>query len=238
MAHGVTAPSDSDLGDLGPFERALGPKFASLHPKIQEQYAIRPSDEFYWRGGGTMSVVRNGGWHVRPFASLGARRRILFAETGRDVPFIIENHAYVDSYGRATVTWLREFDFEIPRRFDEYVVYCEERKTAAVLAGTRQHLAVDLSLSVIEGGALHLRGGGQWVTAWGIRAPFPRLCSGDAVVTERYLEDRGCFEIDVRIQSPIVGTLFEYRGEFTLERVPNGRPELTRVRPRRENPRV
>ncbi|MFU8829857.1 MAG: DUF4166 domain-containing protein [Phycisphaerales bacterium] len=215
----------------------MGEQFQLLHPKIREQYSLRPDDRFYWRGRGVMSSIRNGGFHVQPFAMIGSRRRILFTEKGTDVPFIIENHAYFDTYGRPTITWLREFDFEVPRRFDEYLVFSERRQCAVVLAGTRQHLAVDLELSVTDEGAFHLRSKGQRVHTRRLACRFPRIMSGDAIVTERYCDRSDHFEIDVEIRNPIVGMLFAYQGSFTLEQAPKDQPGLTRIRPRTENAR-
>lgn len=221
----------------GPVERAMGEQFQLLHPKIRQQYSLRPDDGFYWRGRGIMSSIRKGGFHVQPFAMIGSRRRILFTETGTNIPFIIENHAYYDSYGRSTITWLREFDFELPRRFDEYLVFSEIRQRAVVLAGTRQHLAVDLDLSATDKGEFHLRSQGQRVHTRRFAYRFPRLFSGDAIVTERYCDEADQFQIDVEIRNPIVGMLFAYQGSFTLEQVPKDQPGLTRVRPRTENSR-
>lgn len=223
-------------GDLSVIQRAMGADFDRLHPRIRTQYALHPDNSHFWRGEGTMHVIRCGGPHVAPFAILGGQRRILFAETGRDVPFIVENHAYVDSYGRSTITWLREFAFEHPRRFDEYLIYSEKRRSAVVLAGTRQHLAVDLVFGVGPNGSLRIRTAAQRVRAWGLTVGFPRLLSGDAEIEERFNDERDQFEIDVIIKSPIVGLLFEYRGAFQLQTKQSGSHGLSSVRPFRENP--
>lgn len=215
--------------------RALGPRFAELHPRIQAQYALTSRAHKTWLGRGVMEHITPGHIHVRPFLALGAMRRIMFPETGRDVPFTIANYAYVDRFGRETLTWTREF--ELPRRrpgdpprrrrFDETLIYSERKQRLIVYAGTHQHLAVDLHASVGAGGALWFRTGGQRLFAGPFVLPFPLLLSGVADVCESYSDQRGRFEIDVRISNRVFGTIFGYRGWFHLashdcppERVP------------------
>jgi hypothetical protein len=38
--------------------------------------------------------------------------------TGRNIPFTIENYAFVDQFGRETVSWIRTFESRRARRFD------------------------------------------------------------------------------------------------------------------------
>jgi hypothetical protein len=84
-------------------------------------------------GTGVMDEVWRAPWLTRPFLSLGALRRIMFAETGRAIPFTIENWPYVDRFGReAAVTFNRTF--ELPtrrRRLDATMVYSERRGVTA-----------------------------------------------------------------------------------------------------------
>src|SRR5262245_29009133 len=95
-----------------------------------------------------MESVWHGPAYTLPFLYVGAWRRIMFPEHGRNVPFTIENYAYVDGLGRETVTWIRTFETRRPpRRFDAYMVYSERRGCIVDYLGTHQHLAVDLDLA-------------------------------------------------------------------------------------------
>jgi hypothetical protein len=162
----------------------------------------------------------------------------MFTETGRDVPFTVENYAYRDRFGRETLTWIRTFDFGRPRRFDETLIYSEARRCAVVYAGTHQHLAVDLHFSVGPGGALRLRTGKQRLYEWRVGIRFPQFLSGTALVEERYNEERGRFEVDVDIRNRIWGRIFGYRGWFELEERRCSMSEIPAgVRPRREEVR-
>lgn len=149
-----------------------------------------------------------------PFLAIGATRRIMFPESGALVPFTVCNYAYVDSYGRETLTWTREFELRRTRRFDETLVYSERRGCPVIYAGTHQHVAVDLELSAGPRGELLGRSGGQRLFVWGLRLPFPLLLAGVATVCESYSDERGRFEIDVSITNRVFGRIFGYRGHF------------------------
>jgi hypothetical protein len=75
--------------------------------------------------------------------------------------FTVRNYAYLDPYGRETVTWIRNFATHHPRRFDAYMIYSKERGCIVDYLGTHQHLAVDIHLSVDDRGGLRLRSGAQ-----------------------------------------------------------------------------
>ena len=81
----------------------------------------------------------------------------MFPERARQVPFSIENYAFLDPLGRETVTWIRRFATRTPRRFDAYMIYSRERRCIVDYLGTHQHLAVDVELSVDAMGGLKLR---------------------------------------------------------------------------------
>jgi hypothetical protein len=62
-----------------------------------------------------------------PFLYVGTWRSIMFPEHGKDVPFRIENYAYIDPLGRETLSWVRTFSTKHKRRFDAYMIFSEER---------------------------------------------------------------------------------------------------------------
>ena len=100
-----------------------------------------------------MDDIWRGRWYVVPFLRIGSYRRILFPETGRKVRFEIRNYAYLDHFGRETVTWKRTFWFPTKvREFDEFFVFSESRNTPILYAGTHQHLSVDLNFAAEDDG--------------------------------------------------------------------------------------
>ena len=164
-----------------------------------------------------MEEVYHGRFYTLPFLYIGAWRRIMFPEQGRDVPFTIENYAYVDGFGRETVTWIRTFQTRKPRRFDAYMIFSEDRGRIVDYLGSHQHLAVDIELAVDERGGLRLRSGAQRFYEGMIGFSFPLVFSGIADVCEWYDESIDKFRIEVNVYNRPWGPLFGYRGSFDVE---------------------
>ena len=219
--------------------RALGDEFERLHPEIQRRFGFSSADGVAAIGTGVMEEVWHGGPHTLPFLYVGTWRRIMFPERAQRVPFRIENFAYVDGFGRETVTWLRTFHTgggRQTRRFDAYMVYGARRGCVVDYLGTHQHLAVDIRLRAGENGGLRLRSGEQRFYEGPLAFRFPLLFSGVADVHEWYDEGKGRFGIEVRVSNRVWGPLFGYRGWFDVEwREVESVPAY--ARPRREESR-
>src|SRR5580704_16559753 len=130
------------------YERAMGSDFARLHPQIQRRFGLASRDNIASIGTRVMEEIWHGPPYTLPFLYVGTWRRIMFPERGRNVPFQIQNYAYLDPLGRETVTWIRSFRANRQRRFDAYMIFSEERSCIIDYLGTHQHLAVDIELGV------------------------------------------------------------------------------------------
>jgi hypothetical protein len=146
----------------------------------------------------------------------------MFPEQGRSIPFTISNYAYLDEWGRETITWIRKFATRTPRRFDAYMIFSEQRGRIVDYLGTHQHLAVDIDLAADERGGLRLRSGAQRFYEGPIAFSFPMLLSGVAEVCEWFDEQDGKFHIEVNVRNPTWGPLFGYRGWFDVQWVRTG----------------
>ncbi|HTR36860.1 MAG TPA: DUF4166 domain-containing protein [Bryobacteraceae bacterium] len=210
------------------YERALGSDFARLHPEIQRRFGFSSTDKVASIGTGTMELIWHGLPYTLPFLYVGSWRRIMFPESGRNIPFRIDNYAYADALGRETVTWIRTFHTKRPRRFDAYMIYSERRQRIVDYLGTHQHLAVDIDLSVASNGGLRLRSGAQRFYEGWVGFSFPMLFSGIADVCEWYDDAHRCFRIEVVVKNRAWGRLFGYNGHFQVEWRPvsSGVPEL------------
>jgi len=202
------------------YAQTLGEKFKLLHPRIQERFGFSSSDNVACIGTGIMDEVWHGALYTMPFLYIGSWRKIMFPEQGRAVPFTIRNYAYVDEYGRETITWIRTFKTKVTRRFDAYMVYSEVRGRIVDYLGTHQHLAVDIDLSVDQRGGLCLRSGAQRFYEGSLGFGFPMLFSGVAEVCEWYEEQDQRFHIEVNVRNRVWGSLFGYRGSFQVNWVP------------------
>lgn len=110
------------------YERVLGSDFQKLHPQIQRRFGFSSDDHLASIGRGIMDEVWYGAPYTLPFLYIGTWRRIMFPEKGKNVPFTIENYAFVDPLGRETMTWVRTFELSKTRRFDAYMIYSEKRQ--------------------------------------------------------------------------------------------------------------
>jgi hypothetical protein len=184
---------------------------------IQRRFGFSSSDRKAAVGTGVMDAVWKGLPYTTPFLYLGTWRRIMFPETGSKIPFTIENYAFVDDFGRETVTWIRTFSSRRTRRFDAYMIYSEQRGCIVDYLGSHEHLAVDLDLEVDDRGGLRLRSGEQRFYEGPIAFRFPQLFSGVADVCEWYDDAKHCFRIHVEVRNRVWGRLFGYNGTFRVE---------------------
>jgi hypothetical protein len=203
------------------YEQALGPdEFRRLHPEIRRRFGFSSGDGIAAIGRGVMEEVWRGPLYTLPFLYVGTWRRIMFPEVGRDIPFTIENYAFVDTFGRETVSWIRTFESTRIRRFDAYMIYSPRRGRIVDYLGSHQHLAVDIDLRVDEEGGLCLRSGAQRFYEGPVAFNFPMAFSGVAQVREWYDEEASCFRIAVDVRNKVWGRLFGYRGSFSVDWVP------------------
>ena len=206
---------------------------------MQWRFRFSSEDGVCQIGTGVMDEIWRGRAFTLPFLLLGSTRRVLFPSRGRDVPFTISNYAYVDSFGRETVTWSRRFRMRRRyRAFDATMVRSRTRGVIVDYLGTHQHLAVDIHCSVDDEGALCLRTGEQRLYEGRIAFRFPMTFSGTANVREWWDETDQRFHIDVNVSNRVFGPLFGYRGSFTVVERPCTRDEIPLdVRPLREERR-
>lgn len=208
------------------YEEQLGDDFARLHPRMRWRFGISSADGVAHIGTGVMDEVWRGPSWTLPFLLLGSTRRVLFPSRGRDVPFTISNYAYVDSFGRETVTWSRRFRLKRRyRSFDATMVRSAQRGLIIDYLGTHQHLAVDIHCSVDDDGAMCLTTGDQRFYEGPVAFRFPLLLTGVATVREWWDEADERFHIDVRVENRRFGPLFGYRGSFTVVERPVTGPE-------------
>jgi hypothetical protein len=218
------------------YRHALGDAFDRLHPRLQRRFGISSLGATCQIGRGMMDEVWRGPWWTVPILRLGMTQRILFPEHGRDIPFAITNHAYLDRFGREAVGWCRRFRFGARRRaFDAAMVYSKERGTIVDYLGTHHHLAVDIGCSVDDEGAMRIRTGDQRVYLGPLAVPLPRSLTVVADVREWWDDEAERFRIEVRVTNPLIGALFGYRGSFTVTEHPCTAADIPAdLRPRRE----
>lgn len=239
----AVAPTPSVRPSTSLFARAMGADFERLHPRLQERFGISVPGGLACVGRGVMDEVWRGRRVVAPFLRLGTRRNLLFPETGRDVPFTIENYPYLDDHGRETVTFVRTFEVAPGRRrrFDATMVLDSSRGPGRDVVvdylGTHQHVAADLELSVEGDGGLRVESSVMRLHEGPVSLRMHPLVCGRAVVRERWDEREQCFRIRVEVHHDVVGPVFGYHGRFTARYV-DASTVPAAVRPYREEVRV
>lgn len=218
------------------YEKALGNQFQLLHPKLQEKFRISSNKNTAIVANGMMDVIKGGFPLLRPFFRLGLKKRILFPERGENIPFVIENYAYRDSYDRECVAWLRSFQFpNKARHFDATMIYSEKRKGIVDYFGTHHDFVSELTMEVLENGGLRILSTSQSIIRFGKMFRLPNVLKGIAEITEWYDDLHDQFHVHVCVKNPLVGKLFEYIGTFQTQYVEMFSENLPYyVKPKRE----
>ncbi|MEU9156305.1 DUF4166 domain-containing protein [Streptomyces sp. NPDC048417] len=222
------------------FRTVLGAGFDRLHPQLQRRFSVGLASGEACTGRGVMERIWHGPAFVRPFLALGATRNILVPQAGRNVPFVIENVPYVDTYGRETVTFVRTFDLPgRARRFDAQMVLSPKGDRILDYLGTHQHLASELHLRAESDGSLLIRSGEHRFREGPVDVRVPELAGATAEVRESYDDRAGRFRIQVRVVNRYFGPLFGYQGSFEASYTDIGRCGVRPgLRPVREESRA
>ncbi|MFF1742331.1 DUF4166 domain-containing protein [Streptomyces mirabilis] len=213
----------------------MGADFDRLHPELRRRFSVGLAGGEACTGHGVMDRVWHGRGFVKPFLALGGTRNILVARAGRNVPFMIENVPYADTFGRETVSFVRTFDLPgRSRRFDAQMVLSPKGDRVLDYLGTHQHLASDLHLRAEPDGSLLIRSGEHRFREGPVDVRVPELIGADAEVRESFDDSTGRFHIQVRVVNRHFGPLFGYEGSFratyTDLRTHGVRPGLRPVR--------
>ncbi|MCI0486667.1 MAG: DUF4166 domain-containing protein [Blastocatellia bacterium] len=200
---------------LLPFQAALGASIEKAAPAVKDHF-LQSSGTRRFRGV-MRRVWRIGGWRglmAWPFLKVGQWTGNLFADTGTDIRFELENRVTALPDGRASMTWDRAFYFpKGTRRFNAVMVFDTEREVIVDRLGKSGHLEVELYPQIREG-ALWIQSGKQRLRIGPLRIPLPRWFTGRASVRE-WQEADGSLEVSVMVHNPLLGDFFGYEGTFT-----------------------
>lgn len=188
------------------YELSLGDRLDGLDPRLRPYFAALPAGAV-GIGRGTFAVVGPTRRWLRPVFAALARPRILFAESGRDVPFTVRNAPQPDG----SLAARREVHFSGGSRTMQDRMRAED--TVLIdRVGRRGELEVTLDAAIVDGG---LRLASRRLAWWigDVRVPLPPLAR--VTVDERM---RGPSQhVDVRVHVALVGEVFRYTGSFTYE---------------------
>lgn len=202
-----------------PFEAALAPEDAArLSPRVREHFlqpvgtrrVYRGTMRRVWRAGGARGAL------TVPVLWASSRARLLFARTGTDVGFELENVVTPHPDGRARMTWTRTFRFpDATHVFHAVMMGDPERRLIDDRLGRGGGLEVHLQPRVGEDGSLRMESGRQWLRGGRrVRVPLPAWAAGRADIHEWEEPNGAGLGIRVAISNPLMGEFFGYEGSF------------------------
>jgi hypothetical protein len=184
------------------YQRVLGTDIEQLLPELRAYFA---DGSGIGVGSGVFEVAGSRLRVLRPVLSFLARRRILFPEYARDVPFDIVNTPTADG----ALDAVRTFHLPGGDRPLEDTMRVVDGQLHDFL-GLRRGFEVHLVLTITDG-MLSMRSSRQWLHLGRARIRVPRVAT--VTVTESWVDGRQ--HVDVRLRSPLIGEWFRYAGTFS-----------------------
>ena len=194
-----------------PYEIALGPEFAKLHPRLKEYFAGIPAGRA-GIGAGTFDVVGTRRLWLWPVLWMLGRQGIVFAAWRRSVPFTVLNGPTVDAFGNPAVLGIRTFKFRLGDRVMTDAITAERRGIVDYLGINRRWVA-RLSAEVIDS-QLRLESTAIAVRFGRLELKIPRSVAPVVELIERFDDAADRQHVSVSITSPQFGRLYEYSGSF------------------------
>jgi hypothetical protein len=193
--------------ERSPWEAALGEGVEGLHPQIRAYVRRLPAGSV-GRGVGRFDVIGTPRRWLRPALAVLARQGVLAPAWERGVPFVVSNR--LDDDG-----WLRA-----ERTVDLARGAWTMRDAVTIRAGA---LIDDLGVAGryratlaawVEDGALRLRSTGVSVRIGALHLPLPSLLAPVVHLREGFDDGTGRQRVHLRVEHPLLGRLYEYRGTF------------------------
>ncbi|MFJ7826713.1 DUF4166 domain-containing protein [Psychrobacillus sp. NPDC096623] len=195
------------------YKEILGEQFYKMHPMLQKRYGIE--DDKTFKGTGVMHKITSGPKRLYPFQMFAARRKFLFPEHGNNIPFHIINEQQIGLNGEKQVHWERRFYFQnCYRDFNALMTLDKNKQLVKDYLGEPSLFYSELTFEVTDQSHLSIESQKQRIVLGRWEFPIPRLFQGNVLVNECYMEEHEAFFIHVLITNPLIGTLFEYKGEF------------------------
>ncbi|TQR19989.1 DUF4166 domain-containing protein [Psychrobacillus vulpis] len=198
------------------YKEILGDQFQHLQPMLQKRYQFPEGKSF--KATGTMKKISRGPKWLFPFFLLGTRWHFLFPEYGENIPFTIVNSSRTALNGEKQIHWERTFHFPKKKRFFNALMSLDiKRNVVKDYLGEPSLFYSELVFFVSKEGHLRIESRKQRLIMGSIEIPLPRIFQGVVQVKEYYIEESGVYSIHVVITNPLIGTLFEYEGEFQAD---------------------
>ncbi|MCZ8539685.1 protein of unknown function [Paenisporosarcina quisquiliarum] len=198
------------------YKEILGNQFYKMHPMLQKRYGFKNGKTF--KATGVMHEITSGPKWLYLFKLFAARRKFLFPEHGNNIPFHIVNKPQIGSNGEQQVHWERRFYFPNNNRdFNALMTLDIDKELVKDYLGEPSLIYSELTFEVTDQGHLRIESQKQRLVLGKFELPIPKSFQGNVLVKESYVKENESFCIHVWITNPLIGTLFEYKGEFRAD---------------------
>lgn len=203
---------EQDAASISPYERALGERIRELHPKTQWYFRTIPQGQV-GVGTGVFTTAGSRRRWLRPLFHLAEAAGVAFAGWQENVPFRIENRT-IDGCAVA----VREFELAGRTWTMADIVTLTPAGVLRNAIGPRRTVVTSFDCDVRDGALiLTIRRVGLRI-GW-LRIAAPPWIRPRIRLVERWDEDRQRHHVDMTIDAPLIGRVYEYRGhfEYTIE---------------------
>jgi len=193
---------------LAPFVAALGQALERAAPVVRRHLALTDRKALH------QGVIRRM-WRRGPLGSVGGR--LLHLEAGRTTGarFELRNEIVPDGPGRCAMVWQRtHYVNTAPVLGVGLLRWDAARRVLVDVIGERQWLEVELTPS-LDGCAITMRSGRQWLRLLGFRLRLPQFIVGSAR-TREWEEPDGRLGLSLTLHHPLVGDYAGYEASLTM----------------------
>lgn len=207
--------------ERSPFEAALGDVLGGLHPRLRAYFAAIPAGRQGVGEGVFTSVGTPRRW-LWPVLWFFAREGVLFPVWERDVSFTVVNRPIVDG-GRVAVAAERTFRLRSgPRRMVDAIT--ADSTGLVDYLGVHRRFEARLTARV-SGGAMHLASTSVAVRIAGRPIRIPAAVAPRVALVERFDDSTDLQHVEVTVDLPLLGRVYEYAGSFRYAIAPAEVPE-------------
>lgn len=191
-----------------PYARALGARLTELHPRLRAYFQAVP-DGMVGVGEGTFQRVGTPRRALWPLLRRLERRGVIAARWERDVPFRIENRTIASraiaerTFRFAGGPWVMR-DAVAPTRHGRIVDELGEPGLVVACFDVEP-----------RAGALHLTSRAVGIRVGRFRLRVPRIVAPVVRLVERWDEEAERQRVRLTVDGPLLGRLYEYRGDFS-----------------------
>jgi hypothetical protein len=194
-------------GSVGPYAAALGDRMPELHPRLHAYFSSIPTG-MVGVGAGVFDVVGTPRRWLWPALAVLGRQGILFPAWQHDVPFTVRNTPALGGGVAAE----RRFEFA---RGPRTMVDAMSWQGGLVDRLGRSGLLVARFRVSVARGELHLASTRVGIGISSRVFWLPSFIAPTVQLTERFDDVADHQRVDLRIEHPLLGRLYEYAGSFT-----------------------